>query len=505
MSSSAHEEINAIIDKELEEPVWDIASKVWGFAELGYREFKSSAIEQEALEKVGFEISDRGIGGCETSWIATHGSGSPVLGLLCEFDALPGLGNDLKPEQTPCPSGNTSGHGCGHNLIGTASIGAAIALKKYMEKNKVPGTLRVFGCPAEEMLNGKNYMSNAGAFKSLDVCLHNHPGPITTCLNFHSTASIDLWIEFHGKTAHAGVSPWEGRSALQAAEIFLVAANMMREHILPTARMHYIIEKGGAAVNVVPDYARVLFRYRDPSAENVREHVDWVKDIAKGAALATQTKSEVTNLGGIYDCIPNDAMAKHMMTIIEKEFPLTWTDEEQDYAKKIQKAVGKEEKGMATTVLPVPTGVEMGGSSDVGDVSWNVPTMGLVYSTWPLGIPPHHWGCVACHGMSIGRKGLHAAMKVLACTGIDYLTNPDLLKEAKEDFEKHTKGLTYKSLNETETPQLGVLEGSARSHYACCIHMAAEYFDAKYPDASAAIAASAYASKEVPSKKARRG
>jgi aminobenzoyl-glutamate utilization protein B len=351
------------IEKEVDaqaDTMWDVASKVWEFAELGYQELQSSAYDSETLEKNGFEISGRGVGGLDTSWIATWGSGWPVVGLLVEFDALPALGNDTTPKQTPAKSGNTNGHACGHNLISATSIGAAIALKNHMEKEKIAGTLRVIGCPAEEMLNGKNYMAADGAFDGLDVCLHNHPLDVNSVWNFHSAASIDLWVEWHGTTAHAGAAPWAGRSALQAAEIFLVAANMMREHILPTARMHYQILDGGQAVNVVPGYAKVLFRYRGPSAENIIEHVKWLKDIAKGAALATQTKETVTNLGGIYDCLANDAFAEHMNDHVKRYFPIEWSDEEQAYAKSIQKEMGKPEDGMSTAVAPMPTGIEVG-------------------------------------------------------------------------------------------------------------------------------------------------
>ncbi len=467
------------IEKEVDaqaDLIWDMASNVWEFAELGYDEVKSSAYESEALEKNGFKISDRGAGGLDTSWTATWGSGSPVLGILVEFDALPSLGNDTAPKQTPAKNGNTNGHGCGHNLIGSTSIGAAIALKNHMEKEDIAGTIKVFGCPAEEMLNGKNYMASAGVFDGLDVCLHNHPCPENTIWNFHSAASMDLWIEWHGTAAHAGATPWEGRSALHAAEIFLVAANMMRENILPTARMHYQILNGGQAVNVVPDYAKVLFRYRGPSAENILENVAWIKDIAKGAALATQTKETVTNLGGIYDCLQNDVFAKRMNDHMERYFPIEWTDEEQAFAKSIQKEMGKPEDGMAVNVMPMPVNVEMGGSSDVGDVSWNVPTMGAVYSAWPRHIPPHQWGCTATNGMSIGRKaGLHAA-KVLAATGLDLLTEPDLLKAIRDDFDKRTAGKPYKSLNDTKASPRGKLDMQERSHYECCIHAAMEHF-----------------------------
>jgi aminobenzoyl-glutamate utilization protein B len=459
--------------------IWDVASNVWKFAELGYREFKSSAYASATLEKNGFKISDRGIGGLDTSWIATWGEGSPTLGILVEFDALPGLGNDTVPRQSPAKSGIPDGHGCGHNLICSTSIGAAIALKNHMEKENIAGTLRVVGCPAEELLNGKNYMAAAGAFDGLDVCLHNHPAPANTVWNFHSAAAIDLWVEWHGTTAHAGASPWEGRSALHAAEIFLVAANMMREQMVPAARLHYQILEGGLAVNVIPDYAKVLVRYRGPSADDVIKHKEWLMDIAKGAALSTQTTETVTNLGGIYDCLPNDVLAERMTDHLNSYFPLEWTDEEQAYAKSIQKEMGKPEDGMATDVMPVPTGVEMGGSSDVGDVSWQIPTMGVMYSAWPQHIPPHQWGCTACHGMSIGRKATVHAAKVVAATGLDLLTDPDFLKSVQDDFTKQLDGRSYKTLNDFETNPQGKLDAEDIKLYDCSIHTAMEHFGIK--------------------------
>ena len=460
----------------VEGAIWDVASALWGFAELGYKEFQSSAYVSQTLEQHGFEISDRGVGGIDTSWIATWGSGTPVLGLLVEFDALPGLGNDTVPTQTPAESGNPNGHGCGHNLIASTSVGAALALKSHMEKHNIAGTLRVIGCPAEEQLNGKNYMAADGAFDGLDVCLHNHPMMESSVWNFHSAASIDLWVEWRGVTAHAGAAPWEGRSALHAAEIFLVAANMMREQMVPPARLHYQILDGGQAVNVIPDYAKVLIRYRGPSAENLLEHKSWIEDMAKGAALCTQTTECVTNLGGIYSCLPNDVLAKRMHEHMTRYFPIAWTEEEQDYAKSIQREMDKPEDGLATDVKPVPTGVQIGGSSDVGDVSWQVPTMGAVYSAWPRHIPPHQWGCTASNGMSIGRRATHHAAKVLAATGLDLLTDPDLLGATKDDFVKQLDGRSYTSLNDYDKNPLGKLDEAEKHQYDCAIHAALEHF-----------------------------
>ena len=227
---------------------------------------------------------------------------------------------------------------------------------------------------------------------------------------------------------------------------------MMREHILPTARMHYIISDGGSAVNVIPDYAKVVFRYRGHNAEDVAKNVVWVKDIAKGAALATQTKVEMTNLDAAYDTLPNQVLADRMMAHIHRLGPCDWTDEEQAFAKNIQKEVGVPEDGLATEISPDPKGAPMGASSDVGDVSYNTPTMGAIISAWPLHIPPHQWGCTACHGMSIGRKGVLKAAQVLAATGLDLFTDAELRTAARDEFDKRTGGRPYQSLCEGDAP-----------------------------------------------------
>ncbi|MCL1067416.1 amidohydrolase [Shewanella olleyana] len=461
---------------ELSDVIWDMASNVWDFAELSYEEFKSSALESAVLAKHGFSITHRGLSGLETSWVAEWGTGKPVVGYLVEFDALPGLGNDTVPTQTPAKNGNTNGHGCGHNLIGSSSIGAAIALKRHMEKEGINGTIRVIGCPAEEALNGKNYMVSSGIFDDLDVCLHNHPAMVNSALNFHSTASVDLLIEWKGISSHAGTSPWEGRSALHAAEIFLMSANMMREQMEPTGRLHYQILNGGAAVNVIPDYAKVLVRYRGKSAENVRKYKLWLEDMAKGASLSTQTTETVTNLGGIYDLLPNDALAEGITEHMRRYLPIDWTEEEQEFAKSIQREMNKPEDGLSTTVMNVPYGVEVGGSSDVGDVSWKVPTMGVMFASWPQHIPPHQWGCTACNGMSIGRKAGLQAAHVMAAQGLEIMTNPDLLKKATAEFISNKNNQEYVSLNDSNENPRGILNDEQLTNYDCCLHSALEHF-----------------------------
>ncbi|CAH1583452.1 Amidohydrolase family protein [Vibrio jasicida] len=460
----------------LEQVIWNMASNVWDFAELSYEEFQSSALESAVLEQHGFTIEKRNVADLATSWVASWGQGKPVIGYLVEFDALPDLGNDTVPYKQPAKSGNTNGHGCGHNLIGSSSIGAAIALKNHMMKENIPGTIKVYGCPAEEALNGKNYMAATGLFNELDVCLHNHPAMVNTAINFHSAASIDLIFEWHGVTAHAGAAPWEGRSALHAAEVFIVAANMMREQLEPTGRLHYQILNGGSAVNVVPDYAKVIVRYRGKSADNVRKHKDWLEDIAKGAAMATQTRSEMTNLGGIYDCLPNDVLASSITKHLKRYFPIEWSEEEQQFAKAIQKEMGKPELGLATDVMEPQFGLEVGGSSDVGDISWNVPTMGVIFASWPKGIPPHQWGCTACNGMSIGQKSGLQAARVLAAQGLELLTDAELLRQTKEEFIAKKAGREYVSLNDTNTNPRGILNDEQLSNYECCLHTAMEQF-----------------------------
>ena len=473
-----YSKLEKIVDSNAD-VIWDMADKVWDWAELGFREKKSSAYEAAVLEKNGFKISDQGIGGIDTSWIATWGQGSPVLGILVEFDALPDLGNEKVPTKTPREDGTIPGHGCGHNLIGSGAIGAAISLKAHIENEGIPGRIKVFGSPGEELLAGKNYMAKAGAFDGLDAALHIHPGPRNIAFNFGFSAAMDLVIEWEGRSAHAAVAPWEGRSALHAAEIFLISANMMREQILPSCRLHYYIADGGHAVNTIPEYAKVAFRFRGKNAAIVAEGIEWVKDMAKGAALATQTKEKIQVTTGLYDILPNDVLADRVTEHLKRRFPIEWTEEEQTFAKAIQKEMGLPEDGMDTTVWPNPKGELNGGSSEVGDVSWNAPTMGVVFATFPLGVGLHTWGCTACGGMSIGHKSVIQAAHVTAATGLDLLTEPELLKAARAEFDKRTGGKPYKSLNVLDAPPAGAMEDKDRDDYECCIHGAMEHFGIK--------------------------
>jgi aminobenzoyl-glutamate utilization protein B len=430
------------------------SDKVWEYAELGLEEDRSSKVLCDWVESEGFEVVERQIAGMDTAWKATFGSGSPVIGIVAEFDALPGLGNEPVDCKTPRKDGTTSGHGCGHNLIGAGAIGAAIALKKRMEKNNLSGTLEVFGCPAEELLTGKNYMAKAGAFDNLDACLHWHPLWMNNTWNLGTTACADISFDWKGQTAHSGATPWDGRSALHACEMFANGINAMREHIVPDARMHYIIERGGDAVNVVPEFGKVAYRYRGPSAENVRANAEWARDIARGAALMTQTELTITDLAGCYECLKNQTMSDRMHSLLGAYGCPVFTEEEHEFAKSIQRECDLPEEGMSTVLSPDMNGVMMGGSTDVGDITYIVPTMGVTTASWPLGIPPHHWGCTATNGMSIGHKAAVKAAQVLAAFGEELLTDKQFLDDAKAEFQELTGGKPYEALVSADTPPL---------------------------------------------------
>jgi len=438
----------------LESEIWDMACKVWSLSELSLEEEKSSALEAKYLENNGFVISDHGVGGIDYSWVATWGNGKPVIGFTVEFDALPGLGYEPVAQKTNRKDGNSNGHGCGHNLIGAGAICAAVALKRHLEKNNINATIKVFGCPAEEIATGKNFMARAGIFDDLDVCLHWHPLNITTVFNVATPAIANIRVEFYGKNSHSGLAPWLGRSAAHASEIFVHGINAMREHLLPEARVHYVVETSGTAVNVVSDYARINIFYRGPNAENVVKYVDWISDIAKGAALVTQTKEKFTNLAGMYDLLPNQTLADHMMQHLLKLGTPEWSVEEQEFAKSMQKSGGYNEDGLATEISPDPKGKAVGGGTDVGDISYITPTMGVAVSCWPLGYTPHTWAATACNGMSIGKKGMMRAAEILALTGLNLVTDPDLLKAAQNEFIQRTGGKKYKSLCESDVPPL---------------------------------------------------
>lgn len=421
------------------------AQKLWDLSEVSLLEKESSAYMMDLLEKNGFKIIEKGSGGVPTAFIAEYGSGEPKLGVMLEYDALPGLGNAAVPAQKPREDGITAGHGCGHNLIGSGAMGAALALKNLMAGNGTKGTLRVYGGAAEETEGAKVYMAREGIFNDLDAMLHWHPSPFTVVANVRTSAQQQIYIEFKGKTAHAGNAPWEGRSALDAAELFLNGVNYMREHVKPTARIHYVIRNGGETPNIVPDKASVQLTFREQDRASVEAGVAWLEDIAKGAALMTQTKSFFVPFYGMYDLLPNGPLADRMQEHLEAVGIPEFTEEEQKFATDLQKAVEVKPTGMADAVSPLTNEPTVGGSTDVGDISWIVPTMGLSVSSVPQGIGLHTWMAAASNGTSIGKKAAVTAAEVLTLTGWDILNDPEFRKAMKADFEKRTEGFTYTS------------------------------------------------------------
>ncbi len=442
-------QLHELVDKAVEQTtpiIQRIAHEVWQFAELSLQEIKSAQLIIQFLQEQGFTITSKGTAGVPTAFIAEFGQGSPTLGFLVEYDALPGLANEPVPYREPRKDRVTSGHGCGHNLLGAGSIGAAIALKNVLTAEKLPGTIRVYGCAAEETEGAKVYMAREGLFKDLDAALHWHPSSSAEVSNYRSAAINQLKIEFFGQGAHAGGSPWLGRSAVHAAELCAHGINLMREHVEPTARLHYIYESAGLAPNVVPDYARLCLYIRDSDRAHVDANTSWAKQIAEGAALATQTVAKVLVYTGLYDLLPNSPLAERMQANLENVGAPTFTNEEQAFAREIQRNYSVKPEGMALKTMPLgDENRAMGFSTDVGDVSWNTPTMGCGMPTMPLGVSVHTWAATACHGMSIGLKGALQAARVLAWTGFEIMTDAELRQTARADFERRVREKPYLS------------------------------------------------------------
>lgn len=422
-----------------------ISREVWTSAERTLAEEKSAAIHVRELKVAGFKVTT-GTSNIPTAFLAewSQGSNGPKIGFLPEYDALPSLGNSAEPRKAPGPTGFEVGHGCGHNLIGAGCTGAAIALKKMMEQDKTPGTILVFGCAAEEGGAVKTYMARDGLFDDVDAALSWHPAPIAVTGAIATAANNGIRIKFHGRTAHAGVEPWQGRSALKAAELFGIGIQFMREHVEPTVRLHYVYEDAGIVPNVVPDFAQILLTIRDKSRQNVVKLTEWARNIAEGAALMTQTKAEFQVFTGVHPILPNDTLIslthRHM-----KATPIEWTAEEQIFAKTIQKEMKLPEKGLATAVAPIIGERTTGGGSDCGDVSFNTPLSVFGWPTLPLGVALHTWGVTACGGMSIGDKASIATAKIMAGIGHDLMTDAELRKKAKADLVRRRGDYKYVS------------------------------------------------------------
>jgi len=424
-----------------------ISDAIWSYAELGLQEFKSSALLAKTLEDEGFEV-EMGLAGMPTCFVASYGSGKPVIGILGEFDALPMISQKaMVPHQDPLAEG-APGHGCGHNTMGTAGTAAAIAVKNAIEKYNIQGAVKFFGSPAEETIISRPYMIRAGLFDGVDAIIDNHySSKFGTSFGVDGNAAFSVIFSFTGKTAHSAGAPWEGRSALDAVEIMNISTNYLREHLFYTHRLHYIILEGGEAPNVVPDKASVWYYVRNTD-ERVEDMYERVVNCAKGAALATGTElSGIRVLTAIHQKHSNKALAELFQENIELTGMPQWTEEEHEFARALQKELGKEEKGMPEKVdsLKAPTGKFVGGgSSDVGDVSLIAPTATIRF---PGGVPEavaHHWSVVTGTHGSMAWKGLNAGAKAMAASAIDLLTLPEKLTGVKAEFEKYSKEHPYK-------------------------------------------------------------
>jgi aminobenzoyl-glutamate utilization protein B len=449
------EEAVAAVDARSAELV-GLADQIWAFAEPALRETRSAALLEHFLESEGFAVN-RGVAGLPTAFIATFGEGHPIIGVLGEYDALPGISQRAQPTQEALEPG-AAGHGCGHNLLGTAGVGAALAIKALIEAGTLDGTVRFYGTPAEETVGGKLFMVRDGLFDDLDAAITWHPDVNVRADTQQNQAMVDFVVEFEGRAAHAAYDPWNGRSAADGAEVFTFALNLMREHVKPTVRMHYVVTDAGDVPNVVPSYARVWCWLRDSNATGVNNLLERARHIAEGAALATGTTARVTVQSGNWELLLTMAGANLIHDNMVWLGPIGFTDEEQEFARQIQRATDAKPLGLEGDPEPLdldPQGIT-GGSTDVGDVSWRVPTLHFSVTTAPIGAPWHAWPVVATGGMSIGHNGMLYAAKVMAATMVDLYGDPAALAAVRQEFEERTRGIEYVNYLPEGPPELPV-------------------------------------------------
>jgi aminobenzoyl-glutamate utilization protein B len=444
---TAHKQVLADVDQNAAH-YKAVSKQIWDYAELGYHETKSTTLLQTNLKEAGFTIKT-GVADEPTAFIATYGSGSPVIAILGEFDALPGLSQKPEPTRDPVVA-DAPGHGCGHNLLGSGAALAAVAVKDYMATNHITGTLRYYGTPAEEGGSGKVYMVRDGLFKDVDVVLHWHPGDRNGLMNGGTLAITSAKFTFHGIAAHAAAAPDRGRSALDAVMLMGNGIEFMREHVPSTTRIHYIITKGGVAPNVVPDLSQLFLMARNPSGQTLAGIWDRILKVSQGAALMTGTTVDVKIINADSNLIPNTPLAADAQKNLEEVGGWTMNAEQKDFALKLQKNLGTETVPSLdlTSIIPPLAAPDAGapaGSTDVGDISWNVPTIGFMTATFVPGVAAHTWQAAASTGMSIGQDGMVIASKALALTAVDLFTNPQLVQAAKADFARQIAGKTYLS------------------------------------------------------------
>ena len=422
------------VDSRYEETA-DLAGTLWEYAEVGYQEEKSSALLRRELEAAGFEI-EAGVAGIPTAFVASYGNGGPVIGILAEFDALPGINQAAVPQRSPI-EGKAAGHACGHNLFGAGSVGAAIAIRHWLEETGHPGTVRLYGTPAEEGGSGKVYMVREGLFDDADVVLHWHADDENSAEARTSLANRSAKFRFRGVSAHAAGAPDRARSALDGVEAFNYMVNLMREHVPQETRIHYVITRGGSAPNVVPDFAEVFYYVRHPEAETLKKIWERVEAAARGAAQGTGVEVDWEIIHGNHPLLINETLATMMDQKLREVGGIEYTEREQAFARELYETLDNPERSLGSQREIQPYAVSLGyGSTDVGDVSMAVPTVGLRVATWVPGTSAHSWQAVAASGTSIGYKGAQVAAKTLALAAIELMRNRALRERAFAEFEE---------------------------------------------------------------------
>lgn len=437
----------------------ELSDKIWSYAETALTESQSSKVLSDYAEEQGFRVT-RGVAEMPTAFIAEYGSGKPIIGILGEFDALPGLSQKAQTGKDPVTAGNP-GHGCGHNLFGVASLGAALAVKELIDQGKIKGTIRFYGTPAEETIGGKIYMARAGLFDDLDASIDWHPGDKIEAAVQSSQALIDFKVSFTGKTSHAAADPWNGISAVDAMELYTTGINYLREHVKPSVRIHYLIEDAGDVVNVVPEHARIWTRVRDSKREGMYEVYQKVLKIAEGAATMTGATYEIKLVSGMHEILINRTGAEALQKNLELLGNITYTEQETAFAKAIQEATNKPQVGIDGTVKPLRVTEKdpPGGSTDVGDVSWISPHITMSVTTAAKGTPWHSWAVVACGGMSIGHKSIPYAAKAMSFTMIDMFENQNLIDAMKKEFKERKGDYIYQAILPEGPPPVPVVAG----------------------------------------------
>ena len=447
------DDIMRFIDSRYEETA-TIARNLWEYAEVGYLEGKSSDLLQQTLADEGFSI-EAGVAGIPTAFVASYGEDGPVIGILAEFDALPGINQDAVPSRSPI-DGKTAGHACGHNLFGAGSVGAAIAVAHWLEESGVPGTVRLYGTPAEEGGSGKVYMVREGLFDDADIVLHWHAGDENSAAARTTLANRSAKFRFRGTSAHAAGSPEKARSALDGVEAFNFMVNMMREHVPQEARIHYVITSGGSAPNVVPDFAEVFYYVRHPKAEQVQRIWARVEQAAKGAASGTGVEVDWEIIHGNHPLLINEALARMMDEKLRQVGGIEYTQSEQAFAEEIYATLDSPELELGSEREIQPYEETLGyGSTDVGDVSMAVPTVGLRVAAWVPGTSAHSWQAVAASGTSIGYKGAQVAAKTLALAAVELYRNEELRQTARDEFDRRRgEDFSYEPLLGDRAPPL---------------------------------------------------